>query len=179
MELLLSYLNSIHELSPPLREHLTGVLRQRSLTKKELLLKAGHVSRYIYFIEKGIFRCFYIRHNQEICSWFMKEGDVIVSVESFFTQKESYESIQALEECVVHCISYDDLQYIEASIVYCGKPDPPEAGNVRKVKVIPLILVFQFNSLQNKFQNKHSKNLFVIEEPELNLYPTSTDNNYP
>jgi len=32
----------------------------------------------------------------------MKEGDVIVSVESFFTQKESYESIQAPEECIVY-----------------------------------------------------------------------------
>ena len=44
MELLLSYLHSIHELSPHLREHLMLVLRQRSLTKKEFLLKAGHVS---------------------------------------------------------------------------------------------------------------------------------------
>ncbi len=112
MELLLHYLNSIHELSPQLREHLMQVLRHRSIVKKEFLLKAGHISRNIYFIEKGLFRCFYIRNNQEICSWFMKEGDVIVSVESFFTQKESYESIQALEDCYVYYISYDELHFI-------------------------------------------------------------------
>lgn len=40
----------------------------------------------------------------------MKEGDVIVSVESFFSQTESYESIHALEDCRLHSLSYRDLQ---------------------------------------------------------------------
>jgi hypothetical protein len=52
------------------------------------------------------------RERAEVSSWFMKEGDVIVSVESFFKQKPSYESIQALEETTVHYISYDELQFI-------------------------------------------------------------------
>ena len=41
----------------------------------------------------------------------MQEGDVIISVESFFTQRPSYESIQALEDCELQYISYDELQY--------------------------------------------------------------------
>jgi len=45
-------------------------------------------------------------------SWFMKEWDVIVSIESFFQQKESYESIQALEDCSLLCIDYSELQHI-------------------------------------------------------------------
>jgi len=42
----------------------------------------------------------------------MKEADVIISVESFFQQKESYESIQALDDCILYYITYDELQFI-------------------------------------------------------------------
>jgi CRP-like cAMP-binding protein len=42
----------------------------------------------------------------------MKEGDIIVSVESFYQQKSSYESIQALEDCFITYIDHGELQYI-------------------------------------------------------------------
>ena len=112
MKQLLDLLNRIHPLSKPLEDFLGEHLKLKELRKKEFLLKAGHVSRYIYFIESGLLRCFYIRHEAEVCSWFMKEGDVIISVESFFTQRPSYESIQALEDCELYYISYDELQFI-------------------------------------------------------------------
>ena len=42
----------------------------------------------------------------------MKECDVIISVESFFIQQSSKESIQALEDCILYYITYDELQHI-------------------------------------------------------------------
>ncbi|RYZ91073.1 MAG: Crp/Fnr family transcriptional regulator [Proteobacteria bacterium] len=112
MELLLNYLNAIHPLSDGLVDHLRSILKTRDLQKKEFLLKAGHISRHICFIEQGLLRCFYLKEDHEVCSWFMKEGDVIISVESFYQQKASYESIQALEDCVLHYIDYNELQDI-------------------------------------------------------------------
>ena len=112
MENLLQYLHSIHPLSPGLYEHLYDILRVKELSKKDFLLRAGHISRSICFINKGLLRCFYIKDDTEVCSWFMKEGDVIVSVESFFLQKPSYENIQALEDCEVFYIDYSQLQHI-------------------------------------------------------------------
>ena len=88
-------------MSDELKRHLSVTLKEKHLAKKDYLLKAGHVSRAICFIAKGLLRCFYIKENHEVSSWFMKEGDVIVSVESFFQQKASYEAIQALEDCLV------------------------------------------------------------------------------
>ena len=108
---LLHFLESIHPMSDSLKQHLAVTLKEKHLAKKDYLLKAGHVSRNICFIAKGLLRCFYIKDDLEVCSWFMKEGDVIVSVESFFQQKPSYESIQALEDCLVYYITYDELQY--------------------------------------------------------------------
>lgn len=112
MEALLEYLNSIFSLSSDLREHLIQILQSRTFLKKEFLLKSGRVSNKIFFIEKGLVRCFYEDHEKEVCSWFMKEGDCIISVESFFQQKESYENIQALEDTNAYYIDYNELQYI-------------------------------------------------------------------
>jgi CRP-like cAMP-binding protein len=112
MEKLLLYLNSIYPLSSALIEHLQGILKVKELPKKAYLLKQGVVCTNISFIEQGLLRCFYNKDNREICSWFMKEGDVIISVESFFKQTVSFENIQALEECTLHYINYNELQYI-------------------------------------------------------------------
>jgi len=111
MEELLKFLHSIHPLSDGLVQYLAINLKTKNLSKKDFLLKAGHVSRDICFIGKGLLRCFYLIEEKEVCSWFMKEGDVIVSVESFFQQKPSYESIQALEDCTLYYITYDELHY--------------------------------------------------------------------
>lgn len=110
MELLLQKLESIHPMSQSCKEHLLTILREKEIAKKELLLRAGHICQHIYFIQKGLLRCFYYRNDVEISSWFMREGDVMVSVESFFHQKTSYESIQALEDCELYYISYKELQ---------------------------------------------------------------------
>jgi len=112
MEELLKYLESIHPMTDGLKLYLASILKVKHLPKKSYLLKAGHVCRNIYFIGEGLLRCFYIKENHEVCSWFMKERDVIASVESFFMQKESYESIETLEDCVLYYVSYDELQYL-------------------------------------------------------------------
>lgn len=112
MEKLLNFLNSIYPFSDSLTEYLAVNLKTKNLSKKEYLLKQGHVSREICFIDKGLLRCFYLVDDKEVSSWFMKEGDVIVSVKSFFQQSESYEAIQALEDCTLYYISYNELQFI-------------------------------------------------------------------
>lgn len=109
---LLRILDAIHPMSDELKQFLAVTLREKRLAKKEYLLKAGQISRKICFISKGLLRCFYLKGNHEVSSWFMKEGDVIVSVESFFSQKESYEAIQALEDTLLYYVTFDELQFI-------------------------------------------------------------------
>ncbi|MGI8950769.1 MAG: Crp/Fnr family transcriptional regulator [Chitinophagaceae bacterium] len=112
MRELILYLSSIHPVSAKLQEYLLSILKTKILSKKSYLLKAGQICNHIYFIEKGLVRCFYVEGEKEVCSWFMKEADVIISVESFYLQKPSYESIQALEDCILHYIDYNELQFI-------------------------------------------------------------------
>ena len=112
MKELLLLLNNIHPLSPDLHQYLSEKLKTASVAKKEFLLKAGHISRQICFIKKGLLRCYHIDNGQEVCSKFLKEGDIIVSASSFFLQKESHEFIQSIEDSVVWYICYDELQYM-------------------------------------------------------------------
>jgi CRP/FNR family transcriptional regulator, anaerobic regulatory protein len=112
MESLLQFLHTIYPLSAALHEHLINILKTKEVKKKEYLLKIGKVCKNIYFIEKGLFRCFYLNEEKEVNAWFMKEGDVIASVKSFYNQIPSYESIQALENSLVYYVEYDELQLI-------------------------------------------------------------------
>jgi CRP-like cAMP-binding protein len=112
MEELMKFLEAIHPLSPPLRDHLIEILQFRKLEKKAYLLKAGHICRNIYFIKKGILRCYYLKDDFEVCSWFMKENDVVISIESFYHQQPANEYLQALEGCELWYISHAQLQFI-------------------------------------------------------------------
>src|ERR1700733_6852326 len=110
MKELISSLHSIHPLSPSLKRFLQEKLKTRTVDRKGFLLRAGSVNRHIYFIKQGLLRCYYIENDKEVCSKFMKEGDIIVSASSFFRQVESYEFIQALEDSVLWYLCYEELQ---------------------------------------------------------------------
>jgi len=109
MEQLFLLFDHIQRLSDPLREYLLSVLRRKEVKKKEIILERGKVSKYIYFIEKGLVRAVRHEHGRERTAWVMMEGDIIVSVESFFQEEDSTETIEALEDCVLHCISRKEL----------------------------------------------------------------------
>lgn len=112
METLLTFVNSIQPLSSDVKEYLGNTLKKQHFAKKDVILKKGRTATNIYFIEKGLVRCFYEKDGKEVSAWFMKEGDFIISVDSFFGQKPSNETIQALEDCTAYFISYQELMYM-------------------------------------------------------------------
>lgn len=112
METLMYFLSSIYPISEELTSHLVQTLKYRQIKKKDYLLTAGQVSRHVYFILKGLLRCFYVKNDIEVSSWFMKEQDVVFSIESFYSQTPSYESIQAIEDTEVLYITHSELETI-------------------------------------------------------------------
>jgi len=106
----LSYLSQIMPLSNELRTRLAFLLRTAELKKKTYLLNEGEVSNYIYFIEKGLIRIFYLEDGNQICSGLLCEGGMAISVKSFFDRSPSDEFIQTIEDTIVHYISYYELE---------------------------------------------------------------------
>src|SRR5450631_2259920 len=60
MQEMLSFLSSVHPLPPELWEHLGSIIQVKSLKKKEILLNRGQICRNIYFVQWGLFRCYYL-----------------------------------------------------------------------------------------------------------------------
>lgn len=112
MKEVLTFLDSLYPLSELAREYLSKNLKEIEVSKKEYILKQGRICYDIYFVSKGLLRCFYNKNDKEISSWFMQEHDVIFSVESFLNQTPSFENIHALEDSLLYYLSYDELQYL-------------------------------------------------------------------
>ncbi|MEI6949640.1 Crp/Fnr family transcriptional regulator [Paraflavisolibacter sp. H34] len=109
MEQLLKIMSSIYPISDEVKERFANAWTPIEFAKKQFILREGHICRNIYFIEQGLARCFYVKGTTEVCTWFMMEGDLMISVESFFQQTKAKESIQALEDCRMYYISHHDL----------------------------------------------------------------------
>lgn len=109
MEAIIQLLHSIRALSPELEAHLRRILRLHIYRKKDLLLKAGEIASHILFVEKGLIRSYSMINGKPVSHWFMKQGDILISVESFLWQVASGEWIEALEDCVCWAITRDEL----------------------------------------------------------------------
>ena len=112
LELLFQYMNSIRPLNEQLKLKLADNLEMVEVDKKQVLLKEGQVCNYIYVVMKGLLRMYYIKDNEEICSRFMGEQQMAMSVNSFYSRKPGYEYIETLEACVLVRIHYDNLSKI-------------------------------------------------------------------
>lgn len=123
LEDLITYLCSLHPLSLPeaLKERLRKIVKVKTIKKKEHLLSSGEICRHIYFIKRGLLRCYYYNENhEEVTGWIFGEKKTVVGVMSFYTQTPGFEYIHALEETEVFYISHDELMalYLEFP-VFC------------------------------------------------------------
>jgi len=96
-------------MSGGLDKHLRAILKPHNFKKGEIILKEGQICKHIFFIESGLVRVFHFREGKEVTSWILKEGDIFISVFSFFEQRASYEYIEALEDCKCWGIEYEQL----------------------------------------------------------------------
>ncbi|OQP59126.1 hypothetical protein A3860_38825 [Niastella vici] len=112
MQQLLNKLNSIRPLSPELQLHLKDKIKYKEYPKGSFLLEPGQVCENICFIQQGLVRVYYENADIEICPWLLIEGDIAISVVSYFNQVSSFEFIQALEDTIVYYITYDELEFI-------------------------------------------------------------------
>jgi len=118
LEDLITYLCLLHPLSLPeaLKERLRKIVKVKTIKKKEYLLSSGEICRHIYFIKRGLLRCYYYNENQEeVTGWIFGEKKTVVGVMSFYSQEPGFEYIHALEETEVFYISHDELMalYLE------------------------------------------------------------------
>ncbi len=112
---LLDYLDSIYPLSVPVRTAFAAILTPLDVSKKDYLVKAGTINDRLFFIRKGLVRCYYIKLSpkgkgrKEVSNWFLSEGDTIASMQSFITQQPTDEYMQALEDCELEYTTFPQV----------------------------------------------------------------------
>jgi CRP/FNR family transcriptional regulator, anaerobic regulatory protein len=129
MEELIKLLKQFAPMSRELEEHLRGILRPLHFKKWDYLLTVGDVASHILYLEKGLVRSWSIiektkrskktkkvrKYKVEVSNWFMRQGNIVISVQSFLRQAPARDSIQAQEDCICWGITHAELEatYIE------------------------------------------------------------------
>ncbi|QAR31145.1 Crp/Fnr family transcriptional regulator [Ornithobacterium rhinotracheale] len=114
---LIKYLKSHLEIDDATLEKLFEDCQTIEVKKNEYLLRNNEVCKYIYFVENGLLKQFYIdRKGKEHILYFAPENWLITDRESLFFNQKSIYNIQALEASKVLCISKEALKNISDNI---------------------------------------------------------------
>ncbi|HWB27008.1 MAG TPA: Crp/Fnr family transcriptional regulator [Chitinophagaceae bacterium] len=114
MDAFFAYTDTFAKLSPEAKDALAAVSKCRQLPKGEILLRPGAVCHYIYFIEKGLSRTYYIKDGKDVTDWLSAENSFAVSIVSFISRQPDIRGIELLEDSIVWAISYQDLEKLYA-----------------------------------------------------------------
>lgn len=93
---------------------LDQLLTETEHRHRYLLLNAGHTSDYMYFVGRGLVRCFYFDDHtgREQTSILWKEQSIVCDPVSFFQRKTSDINIEVMPGSLLLSISYRQLQDI-------------------------------------------------------------------
>jgi CRP/FNR family transcriptional regulator, anaerobic regulatory protein len=110
MEAIFEVFNSIYPVSKDLATYLASNIKCLQLKKGEFLVKKHRVNTIGSFVNSGLLHCYYLEKDKKITSWFLQEKSLAISVQSFFSQKPSYEFIQALEPSEIYYLTHQELE---------------------------------------------------------------------
>lgn len=110
---LLNYLHSIDRMSPELEGRILEGLEFTKRVKKDFFVREGETNTHIYFLLTGLVRIYHLTlKDREVTSWLLTEGNIFISVHSFFLQQPSFENIVAMEVCEAVGVSFKTLNDI-------------------------------------------------------------------
>ncbi|MFY7910418.1 MAG: Crp/Fnr family transcriptional regulator [Emticicia sp.] len=77
--------------------------------KGTTVIQPNSFSRKVFFIEKGLLRCYYYKEGKDITHFFFDEDSFTAPLNSVFYNKVEAYGWETLEETTLRVIQYDDL----------------------------------------------------------------------
>lgn len=105
----ITFLKSHFGITEEIENEMYAKIEEVHFAKNDVILKEGSYCKSLYFIEEGLVRGFLVKRGREITNWFAPENTLATSVYSFISENPSFESIVAIEDCIVHRIFRKDL----------------------------------------------------------------------
>ncbi len=103
-------LQSVYPLPATAADTLAAACSPVEHPKGTLLFRAGRLENAIYFIRQGIVRAYCDQDDHEVTFWFGREGDTVLSYNSYIHDKPGYEFVELLEHAQLFRLSCNRLQ---------------------------------------------------------------------
>lgn len=142
MESFFSAIAQYTDLSDESRLDLASCLKELTLPKGHILVKPDTICSFLFFIDTGLTRTYYLKDGKEITDWISDENSFACSIISFITRQPDRRGIDLLENSVLYSLYYNDLNAL------CSKYHDVETFT-RKLVSYGLI------QLQQKFDDLH------------------------
>ena len=78
---------------------ISNIGRKRKFNKNELLYREGDDSSHLFYMTRGLVKCFYLNDGKEIILRLMTDNSAVLSYAGFITGKKSLEYIECLQPC--------------------------------------------------------------------------------
>jgi len=109
MNQLFAHFEKYIKLNDELKAALTNKLSFVTFKKGTLVHDAAKVCTKSYFIQKGLFRTYFIKDGKEISEYFPAEEEWSNSPKSFRTRKVDIYYIDTIEDTEAYCLHVNDL----------------------------------------------------------------------
>lgn len=91
-------------------ETVIQAFKLKTFKKNDLLVEEGKTSRYIGFVESGMFQYYVIKDGEEITTYVSIANTWLASVMSFVSERPALENVRALTDSSIFLISRMDLK---------------------------------------------------------------------
>ena len=110
---------------------LAGHLEECHFHKKELILREGIFCRYVWLLEKGFVRHYWVVNGEEATTSFSTEGTPIFSMDEMYYGKPSEEYAQAMEPVHAWRIKVGELEQLLRDNLELATHNSPERIQTR------------------------------------------------
>ncbi len=142
MDNFFSTVSQFTHLSDESQQDLSLSLRELNVAKGHILVRQDTVCNYVYFIDKGLTRTYYLKDGKDVTDWLSAENSFACSIISFITRKPDRRIIETLEPSAIFALHYNDLEKL------CSKHHDVE-------RLYRHLVSFGLIQLQQKFDDLH------------------------
>jgi CRP-like cAMP-binding protein len=106
----IDFIQTVTEVPDDIREGFQRLVHPRHFRTGEFFVCAGDKSRAIGFLQRGLFRYFYVSSKgEEFTKGFFVDNGVLSAYSAILENRASYFTIEALEDSEVEVVNYDDF----------------------------------------------------------------------
>jgi CRP-like cAMP-binding protein len=102
--------DAVSPIPSEMRDRLNSLISQKEISIGEYYLYAGQIPRTMGYVKNGLFRYFYCdKKGTEYTKGFFPENNILISYSALVEKRESYFSIQALENSTIEQLDYSEF----------------------------------------------------------------------